>query len=142
LPEYTSGTGSDNEILPDGSEWSFICENATERESSNGNEMISLEHRILGPNGEKKGLVFDNLVFTEKAYPRIDDFRVATGDKLIPGQQVILNADDCIDRRGRFVLRIDSYQGKNRNKVDYYITDQVRPTKTATTPAASVDEPF
>jgi hypothetical protein len=136
VPEYTQGTGS-NEVLPDNSEWDFVCENATEKESSNGNPMIELELRILGPNGEKKGLVFDHLVFTEKAFFKIDDYRQAVGEKLIPDQQIIYNADDAIDGRGRLVLMIDEYGGRRRNKVSYYVTDHVRPTKTATTPPTS-----
>jgi hypothetical protein len=137
IPEYISGTGASSEVLPDGSEWDFVCENAKEKESANGNPMIELELRILGPHGEKKGLVYDHLVFSEKSFWKIDAYRQAVGENLIPGQQVIYNADDAIDGRGRLVLMIDSYQGRNRNKVAYYITDHVRPTKTATTPAAS-----
>jgi hypothetical protein len=82
--------------------------------------MIELQIRIL--NGSDKGpLIFDNLVFTEKAFWKIDQFREATGEKLVPGQRVIFNADDCINRRGRVVVTIDSYQGRSRNKVDHYV---------------------
>jgi hypothetical protein len=99
--------------------------------------MIELALRILGPNGEKKGLVFDHLVFTENSLFKIDDYRQSIGEKLIPGQQVIFNADDAIDGRGRLVLMIDEYGGRRRNKVSHYVTDHVRPTKTATTPPPS-----
>lgn len=118
MPEYNQGVGSG--VLPDQSEWPFVVENATEKESQAGNEMIELELRIL--NGAKKGpLIFDNLVFVEKSYWKIDLFRECTGEKLVPGQRVVFNADDCIDRKGRVVLMIDVYQGRSRNKVDHYV---------------------
>jgi Protein of unknown function (DUF669) len=118
MPSYTQGTSQ--EVLPDGSEVAFVVENATEKESSNGNEMIELELRIM--NGSVKGpLVYDNLVFTEKSYWKIDSFRESTGEKLIPGQQVVFNSDDCIGRRGRVVLTIDVYQGRSKNKVGEYV---------------------
>jgi hypothetical protein len=100
--------------------------------------MIELELRILGPNGEKKGLVYDHLVFTEKAFWKIDDYREAVGEKLIPGQHVVYNADDAIDTQGRLVLMIDNYGGRARNKVSHYVTNGVRSTKTATTPSPAV----
>jgi hypothetical protein len=131
VPSYTQQAVA--EVLPDGSEWEFEITNAQEKESQAGNQLIELCLRIL--NGAGKGqLVYDNLTFTEKAYFRIDQFRVATGDKLVPGQEAILEAEDCIGRHGRVVLKIDNYQGRARNKVDFYVTDQVRSTKTATTP--------
>ena len=120
MPEYIVQSAN-QEILPDGSEWGFVCENAREKESSNGNSMIELAHRIIGPDGEKKGLVYDNLVFTERAFWKIDSFRECIGEKLIPGQQVILDADDCIDRTGRLVVMVDVYQGRSKNKVDCYL---------------------
>jgi hypothetical protein len=118
MPEYVSGT--DNEILPDGTEVEFHVENASERESANGNEMIELELRI--PNGAGKGpLVFDNLTFVPKSYWKVDAFRLATGETLVPGQKVVLNAVDCVDRKGRAVLKVETWQGKSRNKIDYYV---------------------
>jgi Protein of unknown function (DUF669) len=109
--------------LPDGSEWEFVVENAQEKESKAGNPLIELCLRIL--NGTGKGhLVYDILTFTKKAFFRIDQFRLATGDKLVPGEEVAFEAEDCLNRRGRVVLKIDNFQGQARNKVDFYVTDQ------------------
>ena len=119
MPEYTQNTSTG--VLPDGSPWDFKVEDATEKESQAGNEMIELQIRILVPGSDKGPLVYDNLVFTEKAYWKIDAFRECTGEKLVPGQRVVFNADDCIDRRGRVALKIEVYEGRSRNKVDYYI---------------------
>jgi hypothetical protein len=118
MPEYVSG--SDNEILPGGSEVEFVVENASERESSNGNELIELELRIQ--NGAGKGpLIFDNLTFVPKSYWKVDAFRLATGETLVAGQKVVFNAVDCVDRKGRAVLKVETWQSKSRNKIDYYV---------------------
>jgi hypothetical protein len=83
--------------------------------------MIELFLRIMTNGVEKGPLVIDNLVFTEKAFWKIDQFREATGETLVPGQQVIFNADDAIDRKGHVILTIDTYQGRSRNKVAEYV---------------------
>jgi hypothetical protein len=135
LPKYIQGAGGP-EVLPDGSEWSFVTEDATEKESNAGNPMIELKNRIIGPNGEKKALLFSYLVFTEGGARTIDEYREATGDKLEPGKEATLEAEDCIDRHGRLVVTTENWQGRERNKVSFYITDSVRATKMATRPAA------
>jgi uncharacterized protein DUF669 len=137
MPEYVQNTSS--EVLPDGSEHPFVVEDATEKESQAGNEMIELQVRILNVDGSKGPLIYDNLVFTEKSYWKIDSFRECTGEKLVPGQRVVFNADDCIDRRGRVVVMIDVYQGRSKNKVDYYVTSSPSVgTSTITRPVAAV----
>jgi hypothetical protein len=148
MPEYvTQSTGT--EILPDGSEWPFVVEDAREKESQAGNPMIELQLRLF--NGSNKGpLIYDNLVFVEKAYWKLDHFRQATGEKLIPGQKVVFNADDCIDRSGRLVVMIDNYGGRARNKVDHYVLpnesssglSQVTPTKPLAVPKNELGEPL
>jgi hypothetical protein len=137
MPTYVSGTNSGPEVLPDGSEWPFVTEDATEKESNAGNPMIEVKNRILGPKGEKKGLLFDYLVFTEGGSRKIDEYREATGEKIVRNQEVTLDAEDCIDRHGRLVVTVESWQGRERNKVSYYVTDQVRSTKTATMTSAA-----
>jgi hypothetical protein len=121
MPDYTTGSGNTSELLPDNSEWDFVVENATEKESANHNEMIELELRILKKGGAEGPLIYDNLVFVEKAYWKIDQFRQATGETLVPGEQVTFNADDCLDRKGRLVVLVDVYQGRSKNKVDHYV---------------------
>jgi hypothetical protein len=68
--------------------------------------------------------VFDNLVFTKAAFWKIDQFRHSTGDKLVDGEQVTFEAEDCIDRKGRCRLIVDVYEGRSRNKVDEYLPPQ------------------
>ena len=84
--------------------------------------MIELSLRIM-TNGTRGPLVIDNLAFTPKAFWRIDQFRQATGETLIPGQVVVFNADDAIDRKGRVILTVNTFNGRDRNKVDKYVVE-------------------
>lgn len=121
MPTYTTGVTS--ELLPEDSEWPFEVEKAMDKDSANKNEMIELQLRVF--NGSKKGpLIFDTLVFVEAAFWKIDAFRRATGEKFKEGQQMSFSADDCVGRKGRLVVTVDSYQGKSRNKVKFYVTEE------------------
>jgi hypothetical protein len=99
--------------------------------------MIELKNRIIGPNGEKKGLLFGYLVFTPGGYRTIDEYREATGEKLVPGKEVTFDAEDCVGREGYLAVAVENWQGRERNKSAYYVTDPARATKTATRPAAA-----
>jgi hypothetical protein len=57
--------------------------------------MIELSLRIM-TNGTRGPLVIDNLAFTPKAFWRIDQFRQATGETLIPGQVVVFNPSSTV----------------------------------------------
>ena len=79
---------------------------ATEQQSQNGNTMIELQLMVKGPDGSKDGgiRIFDHLAFTPKSFWKIDAFRVATGETLVPGQTVRFESEDCIDRKGRVTV--------------------------------------
>ena len=84
--------------------------------------MIELELIISSKDPALEPItVTDFLVFSEAAYWKIDAFRVATGEVLVNGEKINFDADDCIDRTGWCTLEIDSYQGRQRNKVAGYI---------------------
>ena len=93
MPEYTTGH---DETLPKGS-YDFTVVDATERTSQSGNTMIELELMVKGSGGGKNGgvRIFDHLTFTPKSFWKIDAFRIATGEKLTPGQTVSFEAEDC-----------------------------------------------
>jgi hypothetical protein len=103
--------------------------------------MIELSLRIVTNGGEKGPLVFDNLVFTTNAFWKIDQFRESTGEKLIPGQQVVFNADDCLDRKGHVILTVDTYQGRSRNKVAEYIVPPKSATQSSPATTKQVTKP-
>jgi len=115
MPEYTTGV---QQVAPEG-DYDFVVDDAGEKESSKGNPMIELQ-LLVDYNGSQIR-VLDQLVFVERAFWKIDAFRVATGEKLVEGQKVSFEAEDCIDRRGRCHLFVDTYENRTRNKVDGYL---------------------
>jgi hypothetical protein len=116
MPQYTSGGGHD--VLPEG-DYDFVVDDAGEKESAKHNPMIELQ-LVVTHNGTSVR-VFDNLVFTKAAFWKIDQFRSCTGDTLVEGAEVNFEAEDCIDRKGRCHLIVDTYEGRSRNKVDAYL---------------------
>jgi Protein of unknown function (DUF669) len=105
--------------LPEGI-YDFVVADANDKQSQSGNEMIELQLIIKGPDGQESR-IYDNLVFTPKAFWKIDTFRLCTGDKLVKGQSVEFDATDCLDRTGKCSVIIDKYEGRERNKVDEYL---------------------
>jgi hypothetical protein len=83
--------------------------------------MIELQLAITTPDGKNGPRVFDRLVFTPKAFWKIDAFRIATGEKLVEGQTATFEPEDCIDRTGKLWLTVEKYEGRNHNKVGEYI---------------------
>jgi hypothetical protein len=125
MPEYISGpdTSGREDVIPE-DDYRFTVDDAVEKESRNtGNPMIELE-LLISHNG-KQIRVYDHLVFTRKAFWKIDQFRVAIGEKLVEGQKVNFEAENCIGREGRCHLIIDTFEGKTRNKVDSYLPPAV-----------------
>jgi hypothetical protein len=105
-------------VLPEG-DYDLVVDDAGEKESIKGNPMIELQLAI-----EHNGIrvrVIDHLVFTRNAFWKIDAFRVCTSEKLVKGQRVNFEAEDCIGRKGRCHLCVDTYEGKTRNKVSAYL---------------------
>jgi hypothetical protein len=119
MPDYTQGTVP---TVPAG-EYNFVVKNAKEKESKAHNVMIELQLQI-----ENGPLVFDNLVFLESTFWKIDEFRRATGEKLEAGVTASFEAEDCIGRSGKAEFEVDIYDGRSRNKVVRYLESVVPPT--------------
>jgi hypothetical protein len=117
MPTYQQNQSA--ELLPKGV-YPFYVRNAKENTSQTGNEKIELTLQVNGTF-----TVFDNLVFVENSFWKIDQFRVATGETLgTPGSNVSLEADDCVQRRGEVSVDIDEWpvnSGRKRNIVVEYI---------------------
>jgi hypothetical protein len=117
MPEYETGY---NETLPPGT-YDFAVADAIEKQSQRGNTMIELQIVVKTPDGKNGVRIFDHLTFVPKSFWKIDHFRLSTGEKLVQGQTVRFEAEDCLDRQGRVLLTVDTYQGRDRNKVEDYI---------------------
>jgi len=122
MPTYTTSTpktGNGYALLEPG-EYDFEVVDAKERISQSGNEMIELKLRLQG-----EVHVFDNLVFTEKALWKIDQFLKAVGAHPGEDKDITVEADDCLGHRGRCQLKIETYTGRNgeirKNVVDAYV---------------------
>ena len=94
--------------------------NAEESVSKNGNDMIELKLRVH-PEGS---VLFDSLVFTPKAFWKIDAFRAATGERVVPDEEVTLEPDNLIGRTGRARLIVEEYNERKRNKVVAWLAPQ------------------
>jgi hypothetical protein len=140
MPTYTQGL---DVTVPEGV-YDFTVADANDKQSSSGNDMIELQLLIKGQDGEEVR-IYDNLVFTPKAFWKIDMFRVCTGDKLVAGQSVAFDATDCLDRTGKCYVILDKYEGRERNKVKEYldpaeIKDSQKPVKAQEPASPPIDD--
>jgi hypothetical protein len=118
MPDYEQNAAG--KVFADGP-YEFECVDAGEKTAGSGNTMIELQLDCLSPDFTDKVRVVDRLVFTPNSYWKIDSFRRATGEKITQNQKVSFEAENCIDRKGRLVLKTSSYNGNLRNEVDYYV---------------------
>lgn len=110
--------GGSNAVLPAG-DYQFEVVNAEEKRSKAGNDMIELTLSIEGSK------VYDNLVFTEKAFWKVDQFLKSVGAHPGEGKSIDVEADDCVGQRGTVTLRVGkSDKGNDRNEVDCYTWEE------------------
>jgi hypothetical protein len=133
MPVYTTSVSNSTSTKPIWSEgdYAFSVRDASEKKSRAENDMIELQLTVHNPAGDSI-LVYDHLVFVEGATWKIDTFRIATGEKLQPGVKSSLEANECIGRKGRLTLGVDTYQGRLKNKVEAYLEPE-EPTSSAST---------
>jgi len=112
MPTYRASQPSERlELVPAG-DYEVEVIDALETVSKSGHEMIELKLRT-----SPGSLVYDFLVFTPSAFWKIDAFRIATGETLVPDEDVNLTGDDLIGRTGRVRLVIEEFNGRKRNKL-------------------------
>ena len=120
MPLYTSNTTTGaSDVLPEG-DYDFIVDDSEEKTSSAGNPMIEVQLLVRNESGQR-AKVWDYLVFSDGATWKIDHFRAATGDTIISGQEVNFSAKDCLRRKGRCTLEVDTWKNKPKNKVVDYL---------------------
>lgn len=113
MPTYTSGQSTGP--LPDGEYRAEIIK-AILKPAKSGNQMIELWLRL--PKG---GLAIDNLVFTPSAYWKIDQFREALGEVILPGEEIDINPSELMNRKPWVSVKTEVYEGKPRNKIGAYL---------------------
>ncbi len=96
----------------------YDCEivNAEEGKAQSGNPIITLKLRL-----ENDALLYERLVFTPAAFWKIDSFRAAIGDLVLPDEEVNIEADELIGRTGRIRVVNETYEGRARSKVAAWI---------------------
>jgi hypothetical protein len=67
--------------------------------------------------------LFDYLVASESSAWKLDTFRKAIGEAVVEGEEVELHAARLVGRRGYARLKVETYQGKDSNKVEFWLTD-------------------
>lgn len=129
MPTYTQNLAS--EVLAK-DVYRFSVKEAHTHYSKQGNEMIELKLAVGNL------IVFDRLVFTENAYWKIDQFRIAVGEKLgPPGSSVDIEPEDLIGLSGMVLLDTEEYNGKQKNIVVEYCDPALTKPKEQTQGAAS-----
>jgi hypothetical protein len=140
MPEYTEGTES--LTFPDGN-YTFVVADAGETKAkTSGATMIELQLDCFDNDPAQTVRVVDRLIFLPNTYWKIDSFRRATGETLTPGKLASLEAEDCVDRRGRCTLKNTTYEGRNRNEVAFYLEDQAAPPPASQGAVPKSNQPF
>jgi hypothetical protein len=106
-------TPEEKTILPEG-DYSFTVEDAKERTSTKGTEMIEAKLKVSGSRG--KTTVYDNLMAWN-----IGDFLLAVGESVTYGQESEIEAYDLPGKSGRAHIIVENWQGNDRNKVGKYL---------------------
>ena len=111
---------------------------------STGDEMIKLKLEVEGHGAT----LYEYLVSNGSSAWKIDSFRRALGERVVEGEEVEIDTRNLVGRQARAKLRVETYQGKDSNKVDYWLSPQlgaapaVRPAVAPSAKKEDGDEPF
>ena len=125
MPTYTQSNSEPStpiETLAPG-RYGFEVIAADEVVAKSGNEMIKLNLKIAA----KPNRVWDNLVFTEKAFWKIDQFLVGTGSNLDEGAEVEVTADGCLGLTGIVELGVEPGMGANSDREFNCVVKYIHP---------------
>lgn len=136
MPVYKSGTPSEGGIviLTPGIYLALVTE-AKQGRSGSGNDKIDLTcvfYKWDAKNNKaiKTGAkAWETLVFTEKAFWKIDQFRAATGDTgFEAGQDIEITPGWCMNRRGwvrvgNETIEEGKHAGKEKNTIETWLLD-------------------
>lgn len=127
---YTAGapqSGGFDPILEKG-RYRFCVADAEQKKSKAGNPMIEFKARHLKEDGSKGRAVYGNLVFTEKAYWKIDQFLSACGRHPGEGEAIEIDTDDMVGWEFDADVEITrDDKGRDRNEFTAFVIEEGEP---------------
>jgi len=122
MPSYKQQAVEENKPWPAG-EYEVEILDAEEKESKKGNDMIVLKCRVI-VGGEQKGAkITEHLVFTPKAFFKVDQVRAAVGFPITPEEEVDVEAEDFVGKRGRVILKVKEDDDR-WNEIDRWVVPE------------------
>jgi hypothetical protein len=122
MPSYKQQAVEENKPWPAG-EYEVEILDAEEKESKAGNDMIVLKCRVI-VGGEQKGAkITEHLVFTPKAFFKVDQVRAALGETIVPDEELDVEAEDFVGKRGRVILKIREDDDR-WNEIDRWVVPE------------------
>jgi hypothetical protein len=117
---------------------------AVEKLSQAGNPMIKLICKVILPNGDKGPEIHEHLTFTPKAAWKIDQFRAACGQAVVPGEEVTIEAEDLVGVSAWALLGEEegTDNGHRFNKIERWMLPTESAPKPKTSPAEADEIPF
>lgn len=94
MPTYTQGSADPPSKIEPGIHRVVVIEADNRISEKSLNEYINLKCKVKLPNGELGPTLYDNLVFTPKAFWKIDQAMLAFGFVVSEGQEVNVDAAD------------------------------------------------
>jgi hypothetical protein len=117
---------------------------AVEKLSQAGNQMIKLICKVILANGDKGPEIHEHLTFTPKAAWKIDQFRAACGQAVVPGEEVTIEAEDLVGVSAWALLGEEegTDNGHRFNKIERWMLPTESAPKPKTSPAEADEIPF
>lgn len=142
--KYISSTNEQRAFfVPEGEYTVRIIEAVETISKGSGAEMIKLNLEVEGHGCR----LFDYLIASESTAWKVDAFRRALGETVVPGVPVEIHPQELISKTARARLKTEEYNGKTSNKIDAWLEPVGGVAGTTSSQAAmaeedSVDEPF
>lgn len=124
-------------LLPPG-EYDFEVIKSEDKQSQSGNDMIAVQLKVFGPNGERT--VRDWLM--EKMAYKLRHFCAATG--ILPKYEAgTLTAEDCLGRSGKvkIVIKDDAQYGPQNSVKDYAVAEAAKESPHVQAPSQRIPAP-